>query len=437
MNTFIGHLHPLLVHLPIGVWLVYLLLSFLSTKEKYKEIFQINKIIFLFGAISATLSIITGLINANQEGHDSNVLNSHQWIAIGTTVLFVIHFCFRSKLVSNNLNTLSICLLFTFLCVTGHLGGQLTHGEGYLSLQSDEKKEFKALTIKNIDEAFVYQDLVQYIFDKNCVSCHGEKKKKGNLRLDTYQHLMAGGRSGKIIQLNQLEKSELIKRMFLDESDEKHMPPKGTPQLFDFELRLLKSWVLKGASANARVHDISSDTPMILSIKKFQEEFSQKNKKAIITRPLIKAIDAKTINKLQSSGWSIMPLTTEDSYYRAVAFNINDSIETALEELQSVSNNIVELKLSFTNLSDHHTTLLSKFKVLEKLWLDHTKITSNSVNNLKELKNLIYLNLFATSIQSSDLNVISKKTALKLIYPEVKDSVWKTTDTIHTVVTEK
>ena len=34
------------------------------------------------------------------------------------------------------------------------------------------------------------------IFDQKCISCHGEEKQKGKLRMDTYEALIAGGKEG-------------------------------------------------------------------------------------------------------------------------------------------------------------------------------------------------------------------------------------------------
>ena len=431
MNIFIGHLHPLLVHLPIGIWIIYLLLEFLKTKKQYSQIDSVIKIVFYTGAVSAAASIVTGLINANQEGYPTNDVFNHQWMAIGTCVLFLIFFYvrYRFNLGIFLVNSLLI-LLFVLLSTTGHLGGILTHGEGYLSLENNEKEVIKPLAIQHINEAVIYKDLVQYIFDKNCVSCHGQNKQKGNLRLDTYEHIMTGGKTGKIIQLNNIEKSELIKRILLDESDEKHMPPKGKMQLSSFEIQIMKWWVSNGAKTSLKVKDVLSDTSLIQAIKDFHDTFSQKNEKASIKRPKLDEIDAKTLKRIQASGWSLIPLSKDDYYYRAVAFNVEDSIGNALEILKEVSKNIIELKLSFSNLTDQDAIQLAEFKSLEKLWLDHTLVTTKGLENLKKINTLNYLNLFACSINEKELTYFSDNRQLHLIYPLMKDTAWKSTDTI-------
>ena len=430
MKTFIGHLHPLLVHLPIGIWIIYILLEVLRKKEKFKQLEEVNTIIFLFGTTAAILSIITGLIQSDNEGYDLNEIFNHQWMAIGTTISFIIYFVFQLiKSLQRLIQYASLLMLFILLSITGHLGGILTHGSSYLNILQEETKEIQPLTIKNINQAVVYKDLVQYVLDKNCVTCHGPNKQKGNLRLDNYGHIMEGGKTGKIIQLSQLEKSELIRRIVLDDSDDKHMPPKGKLQLHDFEIQLLNSWVIHGASSTAVVSSYDSDSIMIQSIKALQKEFSGNQLKKEISRPAIDDIEPNSLKTLQSIGWSLIPLKKGDHYYRAVAFNVDDSIKHALNVLKTVSDHIIELKLSFSKLNDQDLSELSGFTDLEKLWLDHTSITSNGLKFITSLKHLQYLNIFSTPIEEADISTFVDAQHVILIAPKMKDTAWKVVDT--------
>lgn len=430
MSTFIGHLHPLLVHLPIGIWIIYILLEVLRKKEKYKQIEPVNTIVFFIGTSAAILSIITGLIQSDNEGYDLNDVFNHQWIAIGTTISFIIYFVFQLiKSLQPVIQYASLLILFILLSFTGHLGGTLTHGSSYLNIFQEEAKEILPLSIKNINQAVVYKDLVQYVLDKNCVTCHGPSKQKGNLRLDKYEHIMEGGKTGKVIQLNQLEKSELIRRILLDDVDDKHMPPKGKLQLHDFEIQLLKSWVIHGASSTTLVSSYDSDSIMIQSIKALQKEFSGNQVKNEISRPSIADIESNSIKNLQSVGWTLTPLKKGDHYYRAVAFNVDDSLKHALTVLKSVSDHIIELKLSFSKVNNQDLSVLSEFTGLEKLWLDHTSITSNGLKFITNLKHLQYLNIFSTPIKEADISTLIDAQHLMLIAPKMKDTAWKVSDT--------
>lgn len=430
MKTFIAHLHPLLVHLPIGILLVYILLEFLRRNEKYKLIEPINKLLFFIGIASALLSIITGLLNAELSTYPEHDIFWHKWTAIGTTLLFIVYYLLRNNITDRRLFVFSFyALLLVSISATGHLGGVLTHGENYLSFEVDDQPEIKPLQIQNMQEAMVYEDLVQYIFDKNCISCHGAQKQKGELRLDEFQYVLTGGKSGKIIQSGELNKSEIIRRILLDDSDEKHMPPKGKLPLRDFEIQLLKWWIQSGAANQQKVREMSADSITINAIKQFHQTFSQNPKPVAIERPPIKPLDPSIIKELQSIGFTITPLSINENYYRVVAYNVKDSINKALGRVQKIAPHIIELKLSFTKADDATLQLIPEFVNIEKLWLDHTEIGTAKLNSMTSLKNLKYLNLYKTNIQKAELESINFSKELQIIYPAPKDTLLIASDT--------
>jgi uncharacterized membrane protein/mono/diheme cytochrome c family protein len=430
MKTFIAHLHPLLVHLPIGILLIYILLEILRRNDKYKMIGPVNQILFFIGMTAALLSIITGLLHAEVSTYPEEDIFWHKWTAIGTTTLFVIYFLIKNQFFQKKLFVFGFYLLLFFsIAATGHLGGILTHGEDYLSFEDDQQMELKPLQITSIQEAKAYEDLVQYIFDKNCISCHGAQKQKGKLRLDGYEYVMAGGKSGKIIQSGNINKSEMIRRILLDESDDQHMPPKGKLPLKDFEIQILQWWVQSGAENKRRLGEMPVDSSNMNAIKQFHAFFSKSQKSVAIERPAISAVDPVAINKLQSLGCTITPLSSNENYYRVATYNLKDSINQLLDIMQPMAANVVELKLSFTNMNDTSMSFISRYVNLEKLWLDHTQISQSGLHHIKSLKNLQYLNLYKTNIQQIDITAINFPQALQIIYPAPKDTVLVARDT--------
>ena len=89
-----------------------------------------------------------------------------------------------------------------------------------------------------------FEERIKPIFEKHCNKCHGPEKEKGGLRLDLPEGISLGGDSGKIINLQNFEKSSLliaVKR--LDEDLE--MPPKNS--LPDEDIKAIEQWVKMGA----------------------------------------------------------------------------------------------------------------------------------------------------------------------------------------------
>ncbi len=86
---------------------------------------------------------------------------------------------------------------------------------------------------------------VQPIFAKACISCHGESKQKGGLRLDRKADALKGGDDGAILVAKKSAESPLIHRVTGFDPD-KVMPPKGE-KLTAKEIEILRAWIDAGA----------------------------------------------------------------------------------------------------------------------------------------------------------------------------------------------
>ncbi len=71
-----------------------------------------------------------------------------------------------------------------------------------------------------------YVKVIQPMFDAHCVSCHGPKKEKGKLRLDTLEATLKGGKNPTFV-IGRPNDSMLLARVFLDRTAGDVMPPKA------------------------------------------------------------------------------------------------------------------------------------------------------------------------------------------------------------------
>jgi len=95
----------------------------------------------------------------------------------------------------------------------------------------------------------LYKDLVAPILADKCVSCHGEEKSKGKLRMHTFADLLKGGSEGDVnIIPGKAAESLSMKRIALPLDDDEHMPPEDKEQLTKEEIALLTWWINEGAS---------------------------------------------------------------------------------------------------------------------------------------------------------------------------------------------
>src|SRR5437764_8503999 len=88
-----------------------------------------------------------------------------------------------------------------------------------------------------------FERKVRPILVQHCVSCHGEKKQKGELRLDLKAGFAKGGENGPAVVPGKPEQSRLVKLVRYD--NDVKMPPKG--KLSDADVATLTEWVKGGA----------------------------------------------------------------------------------------------------------------------------------------------------------------------------------------------
>jgi len=92
---------------------------------------------------------------------------------------------------------------------------------------------------------------IQPILSKHCTSCHGAKKQRSSLRLDSVRAARRGGNSGPALEPGKSGSSRLIIAVSGGNDDVHAMPPKG-PRLSMREITLLRAWIDGGAAIPAQ-----------------------------------------------------------------------------------------------------------------------------------------------------------------------------------------
>ncbi len=87
-----------------------------------------------------------------------------------------------------------------------------------------------------------YAKLIQPMFDAHCVSCHGPKKEKGKLRLDTLEATLKGGKNPTFV-IGKPDSSMLLSRVFLDRTAGDVMPPKAEKPMTEKQKETLYAFV--------------------------------------------------------------------------------------------------------------------------------------------------------------------------------------------------
>ena len=87
---------------------------------------------------------------------------------------------------------------------------------------------------------------IRPLLQERCIECHGEKKQKGELRLDAKAFAFKGGHDGPAIVAGKIDKSSLYQRITHADQKER-MPPKGDP-LTPSQIKTIQTWIESGAA---------------------------------------------------------------------------------------------------------------------------------------------------------------------------------------------
>ena len=407
----LGNLHPLIVHLPIGILIVGFILEVLYLKQPSKTAKDIVLKVLLVGFISAVVSLATGWFLGENGGYDETLLFRHRWLAVCFTVLSGL--LYLLKRASSNWATKSYLPLFGFtlliIGITGHYGGSMTHGEDFLFKDASIKK----VIIEDVEKAKVYADIIQPIFDNKCVSCHNPSKIKGGLLMDNRQNLLAGGDSGSILDSVSKDKaSPLITRLHLPLKDEDHMPPKGKVQPTSDELLLLEWWLEHQNCFDCIAGTLDKSDKIKNILVSLEEDTSTR---ALIAKELT-PVPNEWLLGLNNTKISANTLAEGNPLVQVSLYGRNDITAQDFKSLKKYAKNIVELNLGHSNFNDTLAKTIGSFKNLTKLQLQHTAITGQTLEKLKDLEHLESLNLYGNKISDNDLEHLRQLPKLTNIY---------------------
>ncbi len=407
-EQFVGRFHPLAVHLPIGL---VVLVPLLEIAGAWRPALREAAGFVLGLACAACLGTLAlGFLLAYGSGDTGATVSRHMWggIALAITLLL----CLVARRLWSGGTELRlypaflVCAMLILLW-TAHQGGSLTHGSNYLTefMPAPMKRiaAFNSVSAAVPNPDSFYAKRVHPLLDSHCVACHGASKTHGSLRLDSYDGLLRGGKSGPAIVPRDPEKSLLLLRVTLPSTDKHFMPAEGRPPLKPEEIAWLRAWIQQSASSTATsvagISDMPAEPPpqpvgdysaLMSDIRQMQQGQGAK----------LVAVSSKPSDGLI--------LNTFD-----VAANFSDG---QLAQLQRFAPYIVEADLSRTAITDASMDTLSKFTHLRALHLEGTAITGNGLAKLAPLSQLTYLNLSETKVTTAVLAPLKAMSNLRHVY---------------------
>lgn len=140
----LGRLHPLLLHMPIGLWFGVVALEFggalIRRSPNRATLATLAWMAALGGAFAAGSGWILG-----SKGYPGDTVELHRWLGVGAGALGLVTACFAAM---QNRGAFRLMLVIEFIALmgAGHFGSEITHGKEWLMEPFQQKPAATAPT---------------------------------------------------------------------------------------------------------------------------------------------------------------------------------------------------------------------------------------------------------------------------------------------------
>jgi hypothetical protein len=431
LSQFVGRFHPLAVHLPIALVLLVAVLECVGLFRVGKHLQAGAGFVLALATASALAAVSLGWMLGRSGGYEGALVTRHMWGGISLAAALVLCCAIRgwnAKLYG--------AALFATVCLmawTSDQGGKLTHGEGFLTehmpgrlrsllgVAPPTKRRVAAditlpatanLRVANgsapvMASVAFFASRVAPIFDDKCVQCHGPEKKKGKLRLDTFDYVMRGGKDGLVVKPSDPQNSELYRRITLPRDNKDAMPAEGKPGLTAAELNVIEFWIASGAAENLAAEKVSAAPPPPPAKPVLPPLAADYRPRANQITALEAQLGVRLIPRSQNphDGLILRTVSAPDRCTDAV-----------LAALKPVADLVVDAELARTKITDAGLKSLAGFANLRSVDLSRTAVTSRGLAPLASLSKLESLNLTSTDVDDEGVQAFRRKPGLRHLY---------------------
>jgi mono/diheme cytochrome c family protein/uncharacterized membrane protein len=452
----VGRSHPLLVHFPVALLVVAAASELGGLWRRSPEVGAMARGLVWFALPATFAAAFAGWTMSERDPVSramASTLEWHRWTGVGVLALTVLCVLLRQK--TSAFRGALFCGAIG-VGVTGHLGGTMSWGDGYLlePIQSwraanarTEPAPESVVRLKNESERPVgaapgvllggpssldvseetkprlkdpeaestpikmeFVKDIQPILERYCVECHGPRKKKGGLRLEPIDAAFPTGDEDFWTMLpGDGESSLLVQRMLLPRDDDEAMPPKGDAVPAD-EIQKVITWINAGAHGPGLEH---------------------------IKRAATKAVDERRLDPLgllepteaeqALIDTAVAALRDRGVVVQAVAqrhygLEVNLSLlrpaasDEHLDLLRGLEPVLVRLDLSRTAVTDEGFAQVAALPELRDLRLGGTQLGDAIAPVLKQSPKLTRLNLYGTKCSEALLPTLSNLESLERLH---------------------
>lgn len=428
---FFGKFHLLTIHFPIALLYLVPVMELAGRMERFPYLKASVEFVLVLAMLGSLFAASLGWALARSGGYSGRLVMQHMWGGLFTALACWVCWLLRDRVVRGEGALPYFAVLAVAVAVvsfTGYRGGQLTQGENHLtdSMPAALKKLLGVSSTKEgegasggggaaaVNRTSFYGARVEPILAANCYSCHGADKQRGQLRLDSYNAIMRGGKHGLILKPGDAKASELFRRINLPQTDDDAMPPQGHRALTPDEIATIQAWIAAGAPELTAADKMQgapkpvSDAPVEVALPDYDPNAAAKARAAHAAD--VTALEKKYPNALEYESRTSAELTLNASL-------LGDKFGDAdIAALKPVLDQITKADFSGTAITDQSAASIAAMKDLRMLRLAHTHISDSAVQRLQGMAQLQSINLLGTAVTPASLNAIASMPKLQHAY---------------------
>jgi uncharacterized membrane protein len=432
---FLGRFHVLILHLPLGILTLAAAFEILVRLKPFRSLESALAPLWVAGALSAIATVVLGFMHASEDSfQDMPAVEAHRWAGVALCVVACLIALLRTGpwQVNRNIRLASVAIVVLPMVLTGHFGGNLTHGDTYLlqyapgpirmlaGLPADAGPRPKP---KDLASADIYLDVVQPALEQRCANCHNNSKRSGGFSVASYEALMKGGSDGSVIKPGDPAASDLFRRVSLAPNARDFMPKDGKTPLNGNEVAAIGWWIEHGAPASATVGSLQPTGKIAIALQSIvgaqgADENGQvaAADSASAGLPTVNQADANLIARVVAEGFVVRSI-----YQGSNLLDVDYTSRTAvtpeiMADLARLAPNILRLNLRRAGITDADIRTIATFKNLRQLRVEHNEITDAGARDIGTLTQLTNLNLTHTRITDEGLEAVAKLPGLETLH---------------------
>jgi uncharacterized membrane protein len=467
---FLGRFHVLIVHLPLGILTLAVAFEIMVRFKPFKFLESALGPVWIAGALSAVGTVCLGLMHASEASfQDMPAVDAHReagtllcvaacvvallrlrmhpvamwptWVqpakAVRPIYQAVQPFFARGAFLDRayaKIWIVPVLVITALMFVTGHLGGNLTHGESYLVEYAPNPIRV-AMGLppvapprakpKDVASADIYLDIVGPALQQRCSTCHNDSKHSGGLSVATYDTLMKGGKDGPVVVAGDAQKSDLFHRISLTPDDENFMPKDGKTPLTKKEVVAIGWWITQGAPKSRTVASLkltpeaSSALASIVSGVAGGEEEADAGGGTFAEAPFptVPAADPALITRVANEGFILRKVDKASNLLDADYVSGKPITSDVIADLAKLSPQLLRVNVRHAGVTDAVVKTIVSFPNLRHLRLEaNPGVTDAAAKDIATAKSLTYVNLVNTEVTDAGFAEVATLPKLQRFY---------------------